>query len=130
MCPFTEGLSVYEARGLIHNWDDSTFYYNPCEIKAPQSSSSRLANLTKTEEVLATQIAVFPNPSNGNLVVNSNVKECIFEVFDLMGKKLMSKNLSEGESKLNLSNLSSGTYLYKISQSGATIKTDKLILDK
>lgn len=28
MCPFTEGLSVYEARGLMRNWDDSTFYVN------------------------------------------------------------------------------------------------------
>lgn len=130
MCPFTEGLAVFQARGLIHNWDDSTFYYNPCEINAPQSSASRLTDLTKTEEVLATQIAVFPNPSNGNLVVNTNVKECIFEVFDLMGKKLISKHLNEGESKLDLSTLSSGTYLYKISQNGATIKTDKLILDK
>lgn len=130
MCPFTEGLAVYQARGLVHNWDDSTFYYNSCEINTPQSSSSRFADLSQNKEVLATQIAVFPNPSNGNLVVNTNVKECIFEVFDLMGKKLISKHLNEGESKLDLSTLSSGTYLYKISQSGATIKTDKLILDK
>lgn len=130
MCPFTEGLAVFQARGLVHNWDDSTFYYNACEINAPQSGSNRLANVNETQEVLSSQIAVFPNPSNGNLVVNTNVKECIFEVFDLIGKKVFSKKLIEGESKLDFSTLSSGTYLYKISNNGSTIKSDKLILDK
>lgn len=130
MCPFTEGLAVFQARGLIHNWDDSTFYFNPCEINAPETSANRFADLTNKEEVLASQIAVFPNPSNGNLVVNSNVKECIFEVYDLMGKKVLSQKLNEGESKVDLTSLNNGTYLFKVSQNGKTVKTDKVVLSK
>lgn len=38
--------------------------------------------------------------------------------------------LIENETKVDVSSLYNGTYLYKISQNGKTIKSDKLILDK
>lgn len=68
--------------------------------------------------------------SNGHLTVTVSLKDCIFEVYDLMGKKVLSQKLNEGESKVDLTTLNNGTYLFKVSQNGKTIKTDKVVLNK
>lgn len=68
--------------------------------------------------------------SNGHLTVTVSLKDCIFEVYDLMGKKVLSQKLNEGESKVDLTTLNNGTYLLKVSQNGKTIKTDKVVLNK
>lgn len=132
MCPFTEGLSVYEARGLMRTWDDSTFYYNPCENNLPEeiNNNSRLAGVNATDNSNPSIIMVYPNPTNGLLYVKTNMKDCIFEVHDISGRKVMSQKLNENETKTDLSSLNNGTYFYKITQNNVVIKTDKLILNK
>lgn len=128
LCPFTEGLAVYEARGLMRNWDDTTVYFNVCENNPPQfSANSRLA--TNTQSVSETVIAVYPNPTNGNLSVTCNCKDCIFVVYDA-GRIVLSQKLNENETKVDVSSLNNGTYIYKISNNGITVKEDKLMLNK
>jgi hypothetical protein len=131
LCPFTEGLAVYNARGLVRHWDDSTFYFNTCENTVPEltGNQARFAN-NNTSIVKEALPTVYPNPTNGNLMVNSNCKDCIFEVYDIVGKKVMSQKLNEIETKIELNSLNAGTYLYRIMQNGISIKSDKLILNK
>lgn len=131
LCPFTDGLAVYQSRGLIRNWDDSTHYYNTCENSTPDLVEEN-ARVAKQKAALLIQdlTEVYPNPSTGMLVVNSNCKNCTFEVYDIIGKKVLSQKLNENETKVDLNTLNSGTYLYKIVQDGATLKADKLILNK
>lgn len=116
---------------MICNWDDSTRYYNVCENSAPDLNNNDArftANkASQTNEILPT---VYPNPTNGNLMVNSGCKNCIFEIYDLIGKKVLSQKLSDNETKVDLNSLNNGTYLYKISQDGVILKADKLLLNK
>ena len=129
LCPFTDGLAVYQARALMRNWDDSTRYYNDCENTAPElnNTNARFTNNAAQYEKLP---AVYPNPTNGSLIVNSGCKNCIFEVYDIAGKKVLSQKLNENETKVELSSLNSGTYLYNIIQDGVVLKADKLILNR
>ncbi|MBL7895859.1 MAG: T9SS type A sorting domain-containing protein [Bacteroidia bacterium] len=131
LCPFTDGLAVYEARGLVRNWNDSTNYYNSCENNIPEefNNFSRFANSINDSQS-AIQTMVYPNPSNGNLTVTVSLKDCIFEVYDVIGKKVMSQKLNENETKVDVSSLNNGTYLYKITQNNVVIKADKLVLSK
>ena len=122
------GLAVYQARGLLRKWDDSTFYFNTCENTVPDSNeNARFASKTDTKEILP---HVYPNPTNGGIIVNSGCKNCIFEVYDVIGKKVLSQKLNENETKVDLNSLNNGTYLYKIMQDGAILKADKLLLNK
>lgn len=131
LCPFTDGLAVYEARGLVRNWNDSTNYYNPCENNIPEefNNFSRFANGHENAQD-AVQTMVYPNPSNGHLTITVSLKDCIFEVYDVIGKKVMSQKLNDNETKVDVSSLNNGTYLYKITQHNIVIKADKLVLNK
>lgn len=132
MCPFTEGLAVYEARGLMRTWNDSTFYFNVCEYNIPEElyNNSRFSgSLTKSQSSVLS-ISVYPNPSNGSLNVNVNAKDCIFEVYDVIGKRILSQKLSDYETTLDISSFNNGTYLFKVLRDNILVKTDKLIINK
>ncbi len=130
LCPFTEGLAVYNARALIRKWDDSTLYYNVCENNVPDlaNDAARFAEKMKANSIVLP--TVYPNPTSGNLMVNSGCKSCIFEVYDVIGKKVMSHKLNENETKVDLNSLNNGTYLYKVVQEGVILKADKLLLNR
>ncbi len=130
LCPFTEGLAVYNARALVRKWDDSTLYYNVCENNVPDLANDAARFAEKMNANAIVLPTVYPNPTTGNLMVNSGCKNCIFEVYDVIGKKVMSQKLNENETKVDLNSLNNGTYLYKVVQEGVILKADKLLLNR
>lgn len=84
--------------------------------------------VTKSESIEGLQ--VFPNPSIGKKVFvttdsNSNIKE--IELFDMLGKKVLSTTLYNTNKEINLSNLNAGVYIIQVKENNATA-TRKLII--
>jgi len=73
--------------------------------------------------------AVYPNPvSNGILTISSasdSLKNII--IFDLLGKQVLSSSLSGAQSNVDVSSLSAGTYISKVTEAGKTA-TKKLVI--
>ena len=85
-----------------------------------------------TSTMLENEIAVFPNPSNGNITIkNSGISLEKVTVIDLNGRIITSQNLNGITTNLNLdlsSKLSAGLYFIDIStENASTIK--KLIIE-
>ncbi len=59
-------------------------------------------------------VSVFPNPSNGDLFV-LNAENSTIEIIDVLGKIVYSSVLNTNSEQLNLSSLSNGSYLARIS---------------
>jgi plastocyanin len=61
--------------------------------------------------------SIYPNPSKSNLNINlaQNGNTAKIEVFDILGKKIFSKLLSEVKTTINVSNWDLGVYLVKVS---------------
>jgi len=70
---------------------------------------------------------IYPNPSNGSYVtIQTPVNGVKYvEVFDITGKRLINTTLSADT--LNVSSMSSGMYLVKVTVEGQS-KTSKLII--
>ncbi len=80
-------------------------------------------NNRKTE----TAITLFPNPAHGTVYLNSEIKLKKIEIFNLQGKILQTKNIEGNKTEIDISSLSGGLYIVKIStQVGVTTK--KLIV--
>ncbi|HET8885774.1 MAG TPA: T9SS type A sorting domain-containing protein [Salinimicrobium sp.] len=79
-------------------------------------------------DVLLSEFVMYPNPSRDGKVTIQTVEgsEISVTVFDILGKKVISKSLSNNE--LNISGLKTGIYLVQVSQNGATV-TKKLIVE-
>jgi hypothetical protein len=128
LCPFTDGMSVYQARAMMRRWDDSTFFYNDCEHNAPtqEEHARRIANSLTGANVIT---EVYPNPANNSVMVKTNLTSCSMEIYDVIGKHILSQKLNENETKIDVTSFNNGTYLYKITDSSnKVIKNGKLIV--
>ena len=86
------------------------------------------ATLTTQEFNTQAIFSIYPNPTKTgfvNIKTTSNA-EVNVTVFDLLGKKVITKTLSNN--KLNVSSLKSGVYLLNIEQNGAST-TKKLVIE-
>ncbi len=71
-------------------------------------------------------LSIYPNPTTYNYIYVRNNEDVKVEVFNVLGKKLIQTSITTSNSKLDISSLSSGIYLVKLSNSGSTT-TRKII---
>lgn len=83
------------------------------------------------QEAAAAEVQVYPNPASSQVhfaVSGKGAKEV--HIFDITGKLLESKALTNGTLKLDVSDYNKGVYLYRIlSTDGETVKTGKLTVN-
>ena len=85
-------------------------------------------NKSTKVEIIAT-----PNPSNGIVtlnLINWDEKEIQYNVFDALGKSILSSSISNDQSKLDLSFLSSGMYIISLGYHCGSLSSFKIIIDK
>jgi Secretion system C-terminal sorting domain/Polysaccharide lyase family 4, domain III len=71
------------------------------------------------EEISKKDITLFPNPTTGSL--NIEIPNTVFDkqaeisIYDFLGRKLLTKKTTQNHTTINTSNLSSGSYVVKVS---------------
>lgn len=75
-------------------------------------------------------IRAFPNPSSGSLAVEIEgfKKSLDLELYDLLGRQVLSQVLREELNIIETRNLQPGGYFYFVKEQGAVIKQGKLVL--
>lgn len=89
------------------------------------SACMSILNLSIDESQIL-DLYVYPNPSNGEIAIEST-EEGILEIINLSGQKILTYSISKGLNKLNLS-LSSGMYYLSVITS-KSVRTAKLVIE-
>lgn len=116
---------VGEIWSTGNNWagqlglGDTTNRNTPVQVACPTVLSS---NGFITEN----NITIYPNPSNGIFIIETQ-EDSTVELYDMIGKKVLSKKVSIGSSNLDLSNYTNGIYLLTVTNTNGGFKTFKLI---
>ena len=79
------------------------------------------------------EIIATPNPSSGIVtlnLINWDEKEIQYNVFDALGKSILSSSISNDQTKLDLSFLSSGMYIISLGYHCGSLSSFKIIIDK
>ncbi len=73
-------------------------------------------------------INVYPNPSNGNIRINSNMAlPYNIEVFDLSGRKVQDMKMFQNNMDINLENLAKGAYQIRVSNNYNSVRETVII---
>lgn len=72
-------------------------------------------------------ISIFPNPTSGTFVVNSNSKIMLLELYNPLGQKLFSKISLQTKNEIDISMQPAGIYFLKIINHNGIIKTKKIV---
>ena len=77
-----------------------------------------LSGFVKTGEIVTEPFAVYPNPANGILFVETqsiaSLPDQTYRITNLMGQTLLSGNIINENQQINISNLPEGTYFIRI----------------
>jgi hypothetical protein len=80
-------------------------------------------------EMHLSKITISPNPTNGtfHLSLNEVNQGYQFILSDLLGKELLSHTISQSEISLDISNIASGLYTWRLVSENETVKTGKVV---
>jgi hypothetical protein len=93
-----------------------TFCSSPCNVGV--------------EELASNEILVYPNPARESFTIEYSEQatgRLSFELFNLLGELVLSDELSETSTQIDISALNSGVYLCKISDSFGSVTTERLV---
>jgi hypothetical protein len=94
----------------------TTSFYNNNKIDYKVYNLSGTLDASQ-ETLLNKDIIQYPNPTSKNLYLkNIDIKNkgSFLEIFTIDGKKVLTKNIKQSETYIDVSNLSKGVYYYKI----------------
>lgn len=76
----------------------------------------------------ATYLQLYPNPSQDYISIQftNGFEKATFELYDIIGKQIVIQDLTQETTQIPVSNLQTGTYLYKIT-GNSTQKTGKIV---
>ncbi|MBO4876336.1 MAG: T9SS type A sorting domain-containing protein [Bacteroidales bacterium] len=84
---------------------------------------------TESSIETATAMSIFPNPTSGMLNVTSNDEIDSIEIFNSVGTTVLSCNVADNSSAIDMSNMPNGMYFVRVSTSKG-IETVKVILER
>ena len=132
LCPYTDGIAVYQARRVLHEYGDRLLV-NDCEIskKSPRNNGRGKARI-KAVDSTALSLQLYPNPANDQLFVNfTSQKEGIYslEIRDVIGKKVKALSIKPNTpNQINVNEMQSGVYFYRLFENDKVQKTGKIVI--
>jgi hypothetical protein len=86
---------------------------------------------TGIQNVLANSngIMIFPNPSNGivNFVVTDLSQSVKLEIYDAIGRQIISTEITAHQTQIDLSEVATGVYAYRVISNSRVVKQGKLV---
>lgn len=131
-CPQQGGLAVYRARVLLNVLYDDVRYWDDNCVSTARTGNAEEIN---TALISSGNISIYPNPNDGNMTLINNLpaeQEGEFVIYDVMGNTVAKTTLEKGMNKkqIDLSEVASGIYYYRVTINGIEIKNDKIVIVK
>lgn len=118
--PSTAGVGTYT---ITYMYTDA----NNCSNMA--SDVMTVDACTGIQTLNAELVSIYPNPSNGLVVVKTPVLNAQVSVFDINGKKVLTQTTTSFETSLDLSHLANGVYQLNIVSENSSIN-HKVMINK
>lgn len=131
--PVAAGTSTTGAGGSI------SYSIGQIDYIYPSGTGNSSEGLQQPYEVFVTEVSenlnsvsinVFPNPTSQSVIIDfksSDFKNYSYHLTDVNGKLISEQKITESQSKINMTEMSSGIYFISISNASSSLKTFKLI---
>lgn len=109
--------SALETIGKVVYRNDSMYIVDKTDFVVYQEALSKIQRLDFTDkeqetstETATAELTAYPNPTQGTLMVQHATGKTV-RVYDVQGKLVLTTDLEEGSSKVDVSGLPKGNYL-------------------
>ena len=121
---FTSTNWTYSGANALDGESDNASATTPFPIGTYSNTTASTSNNT------ITGFNAYPNPVKGNslTVTTSSTEAKTVNIFNVLGRKVFSQRFSSMNKTMDISGISSGVYIMKVSE-GNNIATKKLIIE-
>jgi hypothetical protein len=125
-------FNVYDSAGngggsvVLFDGNNEILFSSPGDYGSGESSFFGTDGLLASGDANLSNVAIYPNPAS-TIVHIVNAEQASVEVFDILGKIVVSEDVISANQKINVSALTSGTYFIKISKE-TKVSVEKLII--
>jgi endonuclease I len=95
-------------------------------IDYPEYVQSIWSSLLSTHDFVAIDLKIFPNPVKDDFIYVSSTQDLDVVIYNILGNTIAKKHISPNNDKVDVSSLSKGIYLIKLSSENGSV-TKKLI---
>ncbi|GIK70264.1 MAG: hypothetical protein BroJett020_15590 [Bacteroidota bacterium] len=132
LCPYTDGMAVYQARYLLTAFD-TIMYDNYCELDI-NGNGQRLMPTEDEDNILIENsvVKIYPNPANDYIYIERNVNVDLYiEIYNYIGQVIKKLYISKEEVFFSVSTyqMSNGLYLLKLKTNKEEI-TKRIFINK
>lgn len=124
---------TYENQGTVHADGTNLQLKNDSTYQSSTPDSTNFDTPNENSEVnrlsYLNSILIYPNPGNGEFIVESNIKlSDKIEVYDMFGRQVFFAFINSQHTSINLSDLIAGVYIAKVFYKNGKIFSKKLII--
>lgn len=98
-----------------------------CQSNATRTVQVNLCTGLADADAAVLSLILYPNPTNGDFVIESPLKGTI-SIFNTLGQIILNSNLTDGKNSININGFANGVYFVKVSY-GETSKVIRLVKD-
>ena len=122
---FSEEISNLPLNYINYDYTDTTWVINE---KGTYYSSEQ--DVIGISDINANPINVYPNPVTNiiSIDIENNYKQLSFELIDIVGKAVITQKVS-GLNNINISELPTGLYFYRLTDKSEVIQTGKIVIN-
>ena len=113
---------------VLYDTNNDVVYNSPGNYGAREEAHFKTVGELGNNDNLLSNVVIYPNPATNNLNIQ-NAENSSIKVFDLLGRIVVLENNISLNQQLDVSKLTTGTYLIKIIN-GNHVKTDKFIISR
>ena len=117
-----DGHATIEFDDNLGIYPDMELFVTGCDAW-PQMIALYLAG---NEENTLRNVAVYPNPNNGQFSINLPEEDCEIVVFNSLGQQVYQQSNAKGKTALNLEGLNDGIYFVNV-KSASVVSTIKFV---
>jgi hypothetical protein len=113
---------------VLYDTNNDVVYNSPGNYGAREEAHFKTVGELGNNDNILSNVVIYPNPARNNLNIQ-NAENSSIKVFDLLGRIVVLENNISLNQQLDVSKLTTGTYLIKIIN-GNQVKTDKFIINR
>ncbi len=127
-------FTVYDSGGnggetiIVADANSNPLYYSTGGHGAEESQEFSVPLSQGVEDIAFADSLIYPNPANSELNIK-NAEGLNISLYDILGRKLLSKDSISIEEQINISDFAEGTYFLTLSD-GNKIRTEQIIITK
>lgn len=127
-------FSVFDAGGnggslvIVADENSNPVYYSPGDHGAGESQEFIVPNAQGVDDMAFAESHIYPNPAKTELTIE-NAEGLHINLYDVLGREVIVKNNISVKEQLDITNLSEGTYILKMSD-GKQNRIEKIVITR